>query len=100
MTDHTTIPRALAESWLNTLCYAKRSMGYDSILERAIVEIRAELANPPTPAWHDAPTEPGQWAWRSALTGERYFTEITTAFAGSAHTGRWYGPIPQEGKKS
>ena len=57
-------------------------------------------ANPPTPAWHDAPTEPGQWAWRSALTGERYFTEITTAFAGSAHTGRWYGPIPQEGKKS
>ena len=56
----------------------------------------APATAPEQPAWHDAPTVPGLWAWKSRLTGEMYFSEVAVQFVNQAHSGRWYGPIPQE----
>ena len=98
MTDHT---RALLEQALEALDNIPHPPWRDKELADAI---RAELAKPSaTPAWHDAPTEPGIWIC----------DEVGICYTWTAHNivllndpalkddeCRWYGPIPQGGAKA
>ena len=53
------------------------------------------------PAWHDAPTVPGDWV----IVGKGFKSELQTSITqqeidrGSSWPGRWYGPIPPDGDK-
>jgi hypothetical protein len=64
--------------------------------------IKAALEAPSTaPAWHDAPTVPGDWV----IVGKGFKSELQTSITqqeidrGSSWPGRWYGPIPPDGDK-
>ena len=54
--------------------------------------------HPPTPAWHDAPTEPGLW-----FNSINHYADIVSqhwidrGVVANSHA-RWYGPIPQDTK--
>ena len=58
----------------------------------------------PTPAWHDAPTEPGLWLCNDGddnpyrRTTHRVTFPLNQLLVGENE--RWYGPIPQDGEKS
>ena len=55
---------------------------------------------PPTPAWHDAPTEPGLWMCNEGddnpyrWTTHRVTFPLNQLLVGEDE--RWYGPIPQD----
>ncbi len=91
-----TIDRELLEQALEALDNIPHPPWRDKELADAI---RAELAKPSaTPAWHDAPTEPGWWV-RNSYEGIGVYSisEPSIKFLkGSA--ARWYGPIPQDTK--
>lgn len=56
-----------------------------------------------TPAWHDAPTEPGQWAclYQGDISTAIFNAyEIENFDVEQMEDCRWYGPIPQDGEKS
>ena len=56
--------------------------------------------HPPTPAWHDAPTEPGLWMCNDGddnpyrRTTHRVTFPLNQLLVGENE--RWYGPIPQD----
>ena len=63
--------------------------------------IRAELAKPSaTPAWHDAPTEPGIWlcdeGGPDCYTYTAHNIVLLNDPALKDDECRWYGPIPQD----
>lgn len=95
MTDHITI-RALLEQALEALDNIPHPPWRDKELADAI---RAELAKPSAPAWHDAPTEPGIWLCFENGYAYTYPEEWDKGFA-YGEDSRWYGPIPQDGEKS
>jgi len=87
--------RALLEQALEALECAY-SENYDGAkIHGAKVAIRAHLAQP---AWHDAPTVPGDWV----IVGKGFKSELQTSITqqeidrGSSWPGRWYGPIPED----
>ena len=98
MTDHT---RALLEQALEALDNIPHPPWRDKELADAI---RAELAKPSAPAWHDAPTEPGLWMCNDGddnpyrRTTHRVTFPLNQLLVGENE--RWYGPIPQDGEKS
>jgi len=53
---------------------------------------------PAQPAWHDAPTVPGDWV----IVGKGFKSELQTGISQqeidrvSSWPGRWYGPIPPD----
>ena len=107
MTDHTTIPRSLLEQALNALLLPcdRWNKHQFKIVTAAANAIRAELAKPSsTPAWHDAPTEPGLWLCNDGddnpyrRTTHRVTFPLNQLLVGENE--RWYGPIPQDGEKS
>jgi hypothetical protein len=59
-----------------------------------------QLAAPATaPAWHDAPTVPGLWVCRQAITDNVQAYEVTDQMALNRNLklkGQWYGPIPED----
>ena len=66
-------------------------------LKKAMLAIRAHLAAPQgEPAWHDAPTVPGDWV----IVGKGFKSELQTGITQqeidrvSSWPGQWYGPIP------
>ena len=61
----------------------------------------AKPAQQPAPAWHDAPTVPGNWILETLAGGLELFEEITQTEINNETTwpGRWYGPIPPDGDK-
>ena len=95
MTDHT---RALLEQALEVI--VANTTGKDA-LESAI---RAELAKPSAPAWHDAPTEPGIWlcdeGGPDCYTYTAHNIVLLNDPALKDDECRWYGPIPQGGAKA
>ena len=101
MTDHT---RALLEQALKALEYHTQQTRPIQKTEHAILAIRAELAKPSAPAWHDAPTEPGLWMCNDGddnpyrRTTHRVTFPLNQLLVGENE--RWYGPIPQDGEKS
>ena len=66
--------------------------------DAAFEELRAALAAPAQPAWHDAPTVPGDWV----IVGKGFKSELQTGISQqeidrvSSWPGRWYGPIPED----
>ncbi len=51
------------------------------------------------PAWHDAPTVPGLWVCRQAITDNVQAYEVTDQMALNRNLklkGQWYGPIPED----
>jgi len=66
--------------------------------------IRAELAKPSAPAWHDAPTEPGIWlcdeGGPDCYTWTAHNIVVLNDPALKDDECRWYGPIPQDGAKA
>ena len=56
--------------------------------------------HPPTPAWHDAPTEPGLWLCNDGddnpyrRTTHRVTFPLNQLLVGEDE--RWFGPIPQD----
>ena len=101
MTDHT---RALLEQALKALEYHTQQTRPIQKTEHAILAIRAELAKPSAPAWHDAPTEPGLWMCNDGddnpyrRTTHRVTFPLNQLLVGENE--RWNGPIPQDGEKS
>ena len=101
MTDNT---RALLEQALKALEYHTQQTRPIQKTEHAILAIRAELAKPSAPAWHDAPTEPGLWMCNDGddnpyrRTTHRVTFPLNQLLVGENE--RWYGPIPQDGEKS
>ena len=67
-------------------------------LEDFAKEVRAALSAPKQPAWHDAPTVPGDWV----IVGKGFKSELQTGISQqeidrvSSWPGRWYGPIPPD----
>lgn len=67
-----------------------------------LVDLGAELDKPePTqPAWHDAPTQPGDWV----IVGKGFKSELQTGITQqeidrvSSWPGRWFGPLPEDTK--
>ena len=59
---------------------------------------------PPTPAWHDAPTEPGIWlcdeGGPDCYTSTAHNIVLLNDPALKDDGCRWYGPIPQDGAKA
>ena len=88
--------RALLEQALEALECAY-SENYDGAkIHGAKVAIRAHLAQP---AWHDAPTVPGLWVCRQAITDNVQAYEVTDQMALNRNLklkGQWYGPIPED----
>ena len=102
MTDHT---RALLEQALKALEYHTQQTRPIQKTEHAILAIRAELAKPSaTPAWHDAPTEPGIWlcdeGGPDCYTYTAHNIVLLNDPALKDDECRWYGPIPQDGAKA
>ena len=101
MTDHT---RALLEQALKALEYHTQQTRPIQKTEHAILAIRAELAKPSAPAWHDAPTCAGLWLCNDGddnpyrRTTHRVTFPLNQLLVGENE--RWYGPIPQDGEKS
>lgn len=64
---------------------------------KPITRVPVQEKNDKTPAWHDAPTEPGMWAWVSGLTGQRYFIVVHNieGFT-TGDVDRWCGPLPPD----
>ena len=95
MTDHT---RALLEQAMNMIPTATEK---NIALKRAL---RAELAKPSAPAWHDAPTEPGIWlcdeGGPDCYTYTAHNIVLLNDPALKDDECRWYGPIPQGGAKA
>lgn len=100
MTDHITI-RALLEQALEALDNIPHPPWRDKELADAI---RAELAKPSAPAWHDAPTEPGIWlcdeGGPDCYTYTAHNIVLLNDPALKDDECRWYGPIPQGGAKA
>ena len=87
-TDHTALHERVA---------ARITRHEDDLIDRL-----KKLEKQDTPAWHDAPTEPGVWA--CLYQGEISTTifnayEIENFDAEQMEDCRWYGPIQQEGDK-
>lgn len=77
------------------------SKGDKSSLPRDWFESLAEmrLIDAPTTAWHDAPTVPGLWVCRQAITDNVQAYEVTDQMALNRNLklkGQWYGPIPED----
>jgi hypothetical protein len=95
-----TIERALLEQALKALEYHTQQTRPIQKTEHAILAIRAELAKPSAPAWHDAPTEPGLWMCNDGddnpyrRTTHRVTFPLNQLLVGENE--RWYGPIPQD----
>ena len=107
MTAHTTIPRSLLEQALNALLLPcdRWNKHQFKIVTAAADAIRAELAKPSaTPAWHDAPTEPGIWlcdeGGPDCYTWTAHNIVLLNDPALKDDECRWYGPIPQDGAKA
>ena len=93
-----TIDRSLLEQALDALecCYSQE---YDGAkIHGAKASLRAALAaKQPAPAWHDAPTEPGDWILSTACGLEvhqgikQHELDNGELWPGS----RWFGPIPE-----
>ncbi len=70
--------------------------------DAAFEDLRAALAAPATapaqPAWHEAPTVPGNWVLETLAGGLELFEEInqTEIDNETIWPGRWYGPIPED----
>ncbi len=71
--------------------------------DAAFEDLRAALAAPATapaqPAWHEAPTVPGLWVCRQAITDNVQAYEVTDQMALNRNLklkGQWYGPIPED----
>ena len=94
-----TIDSALLEQALEALDNIPHPPWRDKELADAI---RAELAKPSAPAWHDAPTEPGLWMCNDGddnpyrRTTHRVTFPLNQLLVGENE--RWYGPIPQDKK--
>ena len=68
---------------------------FDSIIEA----IGDDPAPATAPAWHDAPTVPGLWVCRQAITDNVQAYEVTDQMALNRNLklkGQWYGPIPED----
>ena len=65
----------------------------DDATRRALVRAVAQ-----TPAWHDAPTVPGDWAMSLAPSTFEVHEKITQKEIDGPMPwpGRWYGPIPED----
>ena len=69
-------------------------------LDEFTAQVRAALSAtaPAQPAWHDAPTVPGDWV----IVGKGFKSELQTGISQqeidrvSSWPGRWYGPIPPD----
>ena len=60
---------------------------------------RIESLEATCPAWHDAPTVPGLWVCRQAITDNVQAYEVTDQMALNRNLklkGQWYGPIPED----
>ena len=104
MTDNT---RALLEQALETIVeleYSNCTAVSDKKARDAKSAIRAELAKPSAPAWHDAPTEPGIWlcdeGGPDCYTYTAHNIVLLNDPALKDDECRWYGPIPQGGAKA
>jgi hypothetical protein len=109
MTTDTT--RALLEQALNALTSFEQNYGslwYSSYepdqIDATCSSLRAELAKPSAPAWHDAPTEPGIWlcdeGGPDCYTRTAHNIVLLNDPALKDDECRWYGPIPQDGAKA
>ena len=94
-----TIDSALLEQALEALDNIPHPPWRDKELADAI---RAELAKPSAPAWHDAPTEPGIWlcdeGGPDCYTYTAHNIVLLNDPALKDDECRWYGPIPQDTK--
>ena len=76
--------------------------GYDEGWAKYLEAYKAIFATPataPVPAWHDAPTVPGLWVCRQAITDNVQAYEVTDQMALNRNLklkGQWYGPIPED----
>ena len=87
---------------MTTITMEKHILKRLDALEDFAKEIRAALAAsataPAQPAWHDAPTAPGLWVCRQAITDNVQAYEVTDQMALNRNLklkGQWYGPIPE-----
>ena len=94
ITIERTILDRLIEAWDSTVLPTHR----DGMMQERMEDLRAELAKQATPAWHDAPTEPGLW-----FNSINHYADIVSqhwidrGVVANSHA-RWYGPIPQDTK--
>jgi hypothetical protein len=93
MTDHT---RALLEQALKALEYHTQQTRPIQKTEHAILAIRAELAKPSAPAWHDAPTCAGWWVRNSHEGIDVYSISEPSINILKGSASRWYGPICED----
>ena len=98
-------PTFMGEPVLSSEELANHEKTSGSPIEAAAAEaIRAELAKPSAPAWHDAPTEPGIWlcdeGGPDCYTYTAHNIVLLNDPALKDDECRWYGPIPQDGEKS
>jgi hypothetical protein len=87
-----TIDKELLEQVVNKLltCWPKS--------DPLVNELRAALAAPAQPVWHDAPTVPGLWVSDFSWMAQKLGRETVEFYAKnrSIPSRRWYGPIPED----
>ena len=97
-----TIEQSLLEQALNALLLPCDRWNKQQflIVKGAIESLNAALVAPATaPAWHVAPTVPGLWVCRQAITDNVQAYEVTDQMALNRNLklkGQWYGPIPED----
>lgn len=70
--------------------------------QRQLVDVQVRSAPataPEQPSWQDAPTVPGLWVCRQAITDNVQAYEVTDQMALNRNLklkGQWYGPIPED----